>query len=236
MADASGPTTIVGGSGNDNLVGGSGADTLSGGAGSDSLNGGSGSDVLDGGSGADKVLGGSGADTLIYRAWENLWGSSTGTYSAYDQYDGGNGAVKAGTTGTETDTLLVYLSNEQLANVAFMAAFQTEWVQYQAFIANNLNKNTGQASQAEFTFHSINLKVSAIENASYGLDPGSPVATDDNFSTSEDTAIPINLLSNDVDGNGQTLKVTKIDGHSIAPGGSVAVAGGMVSMAADGSL
>ena len=69
---------------------------MSGGAGSDFLNGGSGSDTLDGGSGTDKVLGGSGADTLIYRAWENQWGSSTG-YSAYDQYDGGNGAVKAGT-------------------------------------------------------------------------------------------------------------------------------------------
>ena len=92
MAGASGDTTSSGTAGSDNLVGGSGNDTLSGGAGSDNLNGGSGSDTLDGGSGADTVLGGSGADRLIYRAWENLWGSASGVYTSYDRYDGGNGA------------------------------------------------------------------------------------------------------------------------------------------------
>ena len=236
MSGASGPTTSDGTSGSDILVGGSGSDTLSGGSGSDSLNGGSGSDTLDGGSDADKVMGGSGADTLIYRAWQNQWGSSTGTYSAYDQYNGGSGAVKTGTTGTEVDTLVVYLSNEQLGNATFMAAFEAEWLQYQAFIAANLNTNTLQASPAEFTFTTINLKVAAVETATYGLDPGSPVATDDSFSTSEDTAVALPILANDTDGNGQPLTVTEIDGQAIAPGGSVVVTGGTVSMAADGSL
>ncbi|QDP20455.1 cadherin-like domain-containing protein [Sphingomonas xanthus] len=236
MSGASGPTTSSGTSGNDTLIGGSGSDTLSGGSGSDTINGGAGSDILDGGSGADKVSGGSGADTLIYRAWENLWGSSSGSYTSYDLYDGGSGAVKAGTTGTETDTLLVYLSNEQMANAAFMTAFQAEWQQYLSFITANLNKNTGQASPAQFTFTTINLKVSAIEHAQYALDPGSPVVGDDSYVTAEDTPVSVNVLANDVDGNGQPLTVTKIDGQAILPGGSVVVEGGIVSMALDGSL
>ncbi|WP_353019657.1 Ig-like domain-containing protein, partial [Mesorhizobium sp. M0999] len=164
--------TATGTSGNDNLVGGSGDDVLLGGAGSDRLNGGSGADTLDGGSGFDTVLGGSGADTLIYRAWENQYkfGSQvygTGTtvgqtaFSGYDTYDGGNGNAAKGTA--EIDTLAIYLSNDQLANTSFMTAFNTELAQFRAFIAANSNTNTGQAGQAEFTFATINLKVSAIE-------------------------------------------------------------------------
>ncbi|MES0064156.1 Ig-like domain-containing protein, partial [Mesorhizobium sp. M0041] len=164
--------TATGTSGNDNLVGGSGDDVLLGGAGSDRLNGGSGADTLDGGSGFDTVLGGSGADTLIYRAWENQYkfGSQvygTGTtvgqtaFSGYDTYDGGNGNAAKGTA--EIDTLAIYLSNVQLANTSFMTAFNTELAQFRAFIAANSNTNTGQAGQAEFTFATINLKVSAIE-------------------------------------------------------------------------
>jgi hypothetical protein len=236
MAGASGTTTSSGTSGSDTLIGGSGNDTLSGGAGSDFLNGGSGNDTLDGGSGADTVLGGSGADRLIYRAWENLWGSSSGTYVWYDQYDGGNGAVKAGTTGTELDTLIVYLSNDQMNNAAFMAAFTAEWAQYQAFIAAHLNKNTGQADQTEFTFHTINLKVTAVENASYGLDPNSPDANNDSATTNEDNAVIINVLANDTDGNGDALTIAKVNGQAIAVGGSVAVTGGTVTLGADGKL
>ncbi|WP_352986065.1 Ig-like domain-containing protein, partial [Mesorhizobium sp. M0772] len=164
--------TTTGTSGNDNLVGGSGDDVLLGGAGSDRLNGGSGADTLDGGSGFDTVLGGSGADTLIYRAWENqykmgglVYGTGTTggqtTFSGYDTYDGGNGNAAKGTA--EIDTLAIYLSNDQLANASFMTAFNTELAQFRAFIAANSNSNTGQAGQAEFTFTTVNLKVSAIE-------------------------------------------------------------------------
>ncbi|MER8646823.1 Ig-like domain-containing protein, partial [Mesorhizobium sp. M1252] len=44
-----------------------------------------------------------------------------------------------------------------------MTAFNTELAQFRAFIAANSNSNTGQAGQAEFTFTTVNLKVSAIE-------------------------------------------------------------------------
>ena len=175
-------------SGADNLVGGSGTDTLSGGDGADRLNGGSGADTLDGGSGFDIVLGGSGADTLIYRSWENQYkveGEVLGTgttagqtiFSGYDVYDGGNGTVAKGTA--EVDKLLIYLSNEQLQDASFMTALNAELTQYRAFIAANSNSNTGQAGQAAFTFCTINLKVSAIEQVDYALDPNSPKAIDD---------------------------------------------------------
>ncbi|MBR1270531.1 VCBS domain-containing protein, partial [Bradyrhizobium sp. AUGA SZCCT0222] len=223
MASASGTTTLTGTSGNDNYVGGSGNDTLSGSAGSDRLNGGSGADTLDGGSGFDTVLGGSGADTLIYRAWENQYkigsqvygvGTTVGqtAFSGYDIYDGGNGNAAQGTA--EIDRLVIYLSNAQLLNATFMAALNAEITQFQAFIAANKNKNTGQAGQAEFTFTSINLKVSAIEQVAFAVDPTSPVGVNDtngadvvreagvgpgNTSFPGDSSAAGNVLLNDTD-------------------------------------
>ncbi|RUW46224.1 hypothetical protein EOA32_32180, partial [Mesorhizobium sp. M1A.F.Ca.ET.072.01.1.1] len=215
--------TTVGTSSNDNLVGGSGDDILSGGAGSDRLNGGSGADTLDGGSGFDTVLGGSGADTLIYRAWENQYkiggqvygtGTTTGqtTFSGYDVYDGGNGSAAKGTA--EIDALFIYLSNDQLNNTSFMATLNNEIAQFRAFISANTNANTGQAGQAEFTFTSINLKVSAIEQVFVARDPGSPVGVNDtnaadpvreagvgpgNAPVAGDPTAAGNVLSNDTD-------------------------------------
>ncbi|MBR1193451.1 S-layer family protein, partial [Bradyrhizobium sp. AUGA SZCCT0160] len=223
MASASGTTTLTGTSGNDNYVGGSGNDTLSGGAGSDRLNGGSGSDTLDGGSGFDTVLGGSGADTLIYRAWENQYkvgsqilgvGTTVGqtAFSGYDIYDGGNGNAARGTA--EIDKLVIYLSNAQLASSTFMTAFNNDMANFQAFIIANSNQNTGQAGQAEFTFTSINLKVSAIEQVTFAVDPTSPVGVNDtngadvvreagvgpgNTSVPGDSSAAGNVLLNDTD-------------------------------------
>ena len=154
-------TTLVGTTSNDTMIGGSGADTLSGGTGSDFLNGGSGSDILDGGEGADRLLGGSGSDTLIYRAWENLSGASS--YTSYDVYNGGTGAVQRGSALPDLDRLHIYLSEAQLDDPIFMAAFNADMCEYEAFLVAQTNPNTLQAGQTEFTFNSINLKVSAIE-------------------------------------------------------------------------
>ncbi|MBR1257192.1 VCBS domain-containing protein, partial [Bradyrhizobium sp. AUGA SZCCT0240] len=232
MASASGTTTLTGTSGSDNYVGGSGNDTLSGGAGSDRLNGGSGADTLDGGSGFDTVLGGSGADTLIYRAWENQYKIGSQVYgvgttatqtafSGYDIYDGGNGNAAQGTA--EIDKLVIYLSNAQLASSAFMTAFNNDMANFQAFIIANSNPNTGQAGQAEFTFTSINLKVSAIEQVTFAVDPTSPVGVNDtngldlvreagvgpgNTPFAGDSSAIGNVLTNDTDSdNGQASLV-----------------------------
>ena len=70
-----------------------------------------------------------------------------------------------------------------------------------------------------------------------------PLAKDDSFTVAEDTPLPLNLLANDSDPDGQPLKVTEIAGQPIAPGGSVTLKDpvtslpqGTVSMAPDGSL
>src|SRR5215471_20856424 len=199
MAGASGDTTLTGGSGNDNLVGGSGNDVLTGGAGNDRLNGGSGNDTLDGGSGFDTVLGGEGTDCLIFRAYENQYkwnstGSGTlnkiydngvctsyATFSGYDIYDGGNGSVGnnkvVGTT--DVDTLVVVLSVAHQPNALFMTAFNADYTAFQNFITAHLNANTGQADQTEFTFTSINLKVSAVEKVKVLIDNHGPTANGD---------------------------------------------------------
>ncbi|PBB91593.1 hypothetical protein CK215_15040 [Mesorhizobium sp. WSM3864] len=169
------------------------------------------------------MLGGSGADKLIYRAWENQYkiggqvygtGTTTGqtTFSGYDVYDGGNGSAAKGTA--EIDTLFIYLSNDQLNNSSFMATLNSEIAQFRAFISANSNTNTGQAGQAEFTFTSINLKVSAIEQVFVARDPGSPVGIDDtnaadpvreagvgpgNTPVAGDPTAAGNVLSNDTD-------------------------------------
>jgi VCBS repeat-containing protein len=153
----------TGTSGSDTLVGGSGADVLNGGAGNDSLNGGSGNDILDGGSGNDVVSGGSGSDTLIFRAYENHWGTTVFSGAGYDIYNGGTGAVQKGSSTPETDRLNIY---PQLTDTTFMTAFNLDVAAYQAFIASNTNQNTSQTGQSEYTFTTINLKASAIEQVS----------------------------------------------------------------------
>ena len=157
--------TTTGTDGTDTLVGGSGADLLSGGDGNDYLNGGSGNDILDGGSGSDIVSGGSGSDTLIFRAYENHWGTSPTVFSgaAYDSYNGGTGAVQKGSSTPELDRLNIYLSAAQLADTTFMSAFYADVACYQTFIATNTNTNTSQTGQASYTFTTINLTASAIE-------------------------------------------------------------------------
>ena len=63
-----------------------------------------------------------------------------------------------------------------------------------------------------------------------------PVAVNDTFSTPEDTAIIIDVRSNDSDIDNDPLTVTQINGANIAVNGSIAVAGGVVTLLADGTL
>ncbi len=63
-----------------------------------------------------------------------------------------------------------------------------------------------------------------------------PIAADDAFTTNEDTAAVFDVRTNDTDIDGGPLSVTQVDGQNISAGGSVVVAGGMVSLGADGRL
>src|SRR4029079_9067712 len=63
-----------------------------------------------------------------------------------------------------------------------------------------------------------------------------PDANNDSATTNEDSAVVINVLANDTDGNGDALTITKVNGQNISVGGSVAVTGGTVTLGADGKL
>jgi len=63
-----------------------------------------------------------------------------------------------------------------------------------------------------------------------------PVALNDTFTTSEDTPVTFSVLGNDSDVDGDTLAITQIDGTAIAVGASVNVAGGSVTLNANGTL
>ena len=64
-----------------------------------------------------------------------------------------------------------------------------------------------------------------------------PIAAANTFTTTEDTPILINVLGNDNDPEGDTLTVTQINGAPISAGGpGIAVTGGIVTLAADGTL
>ncbi|WP_168201392.1 Ig-like domain-containing protein [Qingshengfaniella alkalisoli] len=63
-----------------------------------------------------------------------------------------------------------------------------------------------------------------------------PEATEDSVTTPEDTPVSFDPRDNDIDAEGDPLTITEIDGNPIAPGGSIPVEGGMVTMEPDGSL
>jgi Ca2+-binding RTX toxin-like protein len=179
LVGGSGDDILSGGAGNDTLNGGSGSDILDGGSGNDKLDGGSGSDTLDGGSGIDSLSGGSGADTLIYKAFENQWrigstvtsstttfsvsggtvenSTSTTSFSGNDVYDGGSGAAKLSVA--DKDVVQIWLDPSQIADPAIMA----EIAYAQAWVAAQLNANTGQASPATYTFKTLNLQITQVE-------------------------------------------------------------------------
>ncbi|WP_238314486.1 cadherin-like domain-containing protein, partial [Methylobacterium crusticola] len=63
-----------------------------------------------------------------------------------------------------------------------------------------------------------------------------PVLGLDRFTTVEEIPVRIAMLGNDRDADGDPLAVTAINGQAVAPGGTVAVAGGRVTLNPDGSL
>ena len=207
---ASGDDTVIGGTGDDKLNGGAGADTLLGGAGADKLSGGAGGDLLDGGSGSDTVSGDSGNDTLVYRLAENT-GST-------DIYDGGAGF----------DRLRLILTSAEWLS----AAVQRDVQNYLAFIADS-TLPTGEASNTEFRFTVVDLRVSKIESLEVVvdgvvIDPTNPnhaptVSAPVSGSGAEGSGtFSVDLLQNasDVDA-GAVLHIANLDWSDVATPGAM---------------
>ncbi|WP_218508154.1 cadherin-like domain-containing protein [Variovorax sp. dw_308] len=82
--------------------------------------------------------------------------------------------------------------------------------------------------------------VSPTAVATISVVPGNtpPLAGADLLSTNEDTPLALNLLANDTDADGDTLRIDSINGVLLTPGTAqdIAVPHGMVKVAADGSM
>ena len=142
--------TIYGGAGIDTIYGDGGNDFIDGGSDNDKLFGGSGNDTLDGGVGDDTLDGGTGNDTLIYQ-------SGTGS----DVLAGGLGIdkVELNVTGADVSALTGDLS-----------AF-SNWLDARLEAAGgNMNLLGQQDSTDTFTFGSLGITVSSIEELNLSVD------------------------------------------------------------------
>ncbi|WP_439393019.1 VCBS domain-containing protein [Bradyrhizobium sp. PMVTL-01] len=190
LVGGSGNDILLGGAGNDRLNGGAGDDILNGGSGIDTVLGGSGSDILiykayenqwvvgtnlafnittQQLSGTGLVY--TGTDQTVSVNSNGLSASQTGTvangtasFSGYDSYDGGTGAVGSSSSKVnstpDVDTLQIWLNADQLNNQAILNEiyyYKNVWV------PAHTSQNTSQADQSVYTFKTINLQVSAIE-------------------------------------------------------------------------
>ncbi|NEU82036.1 Ig-like domain-containing protein [Nostoc sp. UIC 10630] len=64
-----------------------------------------------------------------------------------------------------------------------------------------------------------------------------PVANNDTASTNEDTAVTVNVLGNDRDANGDTLRITQVNGQAVAVGPPITLASGaLVTLNTNGTL
>ncbi|MEP9378655.1 Ig-like domain-containing protein [Aquabacter sp. CN5-332] len=63
-----------------------------------------------------------------------------------------------------------------------------------------------------------------------------PTAADDSFTTTRGSAVLIDVLANDTDADGTPLSIIQVNGMDIGPGGTVALANGIVTRLADGRL
>ncbi|WP_352813184.1 cadherin domain-containing protein, partial [Mesorhizobium sp. M0387] len=241
----SGNDNLVGGSGVDILSGGAGDDRLNGGSGDDILNGGSGFDTVLGGSGTDTLIykayenqyrlgstftsstqtvtGGtlySGTDqtTNGIVPTQTLLGGTT--FSGYDSYDGGNGAAQLGKTGStpDVDTMQIWLSAAQFSDSAIAA--EIAYVK-NVWLPAHISAQTGQADSSVYTFKTLDLKITGIEQivvlneqGTTNHAPSTPTDSDGAVggSVSEGaangTTVGITAIATDADGDTVTYSLT----------------------------
>lgn len=194
-----GNDTIDAGAGNDLVLAGRGDDVVDGGEGNDRILAGAGDDTVQGGAGNDLVLAGRGDDVLIYVASENT--------DSNDRYDGGRGY----------DTLRIELTDENWQD----PQFRDELDDYMQFVAD-ANYGCGYISNGRFTFDSLGLTVSRIEDVEVFVN-GVEVDPCDNPAEANDDATAIvadqatvsgNVLDNDSVFDGvATLAVNQTPAH-----------------------
>jgi len=191
MFGGGGHDRMFGDAGNDTMYGDGGNDVMNGGAGDDRLFGGAGDDRLVGGEGNDQLDGGAGNDTLVYEV-------GTGSDALV-----GNVGI---------DTLELVLTSADLAAVRQDIADFAGWLEQQIGAAGGESAHATLAAGPSFTFASLGLTVSGIEQFDVMLD-GQQVSIDDIINaapivapmqelvTVEDTTVSGQVPASDPDGD-----------------------------------
>ncbi|NJR66956.1 MAG: cadherin-like domain-containing protein, partial [Leptolyngbyaceae cyanobacterium CRU_2_3] len=165
-------------------------------------------------------------------------------------------AVQQGTTFTAPPSLLNAETDALLGYVLFGPESSTQGAA-SAIVGQNLlddlgsttdgsgNKGTqgfsGPLPSGDYSFWIQQLDDQAQVSLKFEVAPAqapnqAPVANNDTNSTTEDTAVSGNVLTNDTDANGDTLSVTAIDGSSTNLGTPITLASGaQITLNANGS-
>ena len=189
--------TLIGGSGNDILDGSADNDTVIGGADDDILYGRGSNDILFGGAGKDKLYGNAGNDTFVISRGTG----STTLANADIIYDFCKGTDVIGLIGILTFNDLNIVQGTGVNASDTIIAFSL-----------SVTATSTEAGNAASTNASLNVTVNAVNDA--------PVANADSVTTDEDSAVMLNLLSNDNDVDGDSLTVSSFDTTS-AHGGKI---------------
>ncbi|WP_417826211.1 calcium-binding protein [Thalassospira povalilytica] len=196
-----GKDTITGGAGDDYIDAGSSSDTVEGGAGNDTILGGSGHDTLDGGEGTDTLYGGNSNDILIGSGDDKLYGESGSDEIRYtvDLTGEGTGIVDGG---SQTDTLKLYLTSEQLSGDGVLDALQ------------DLQDHIASGGEGSLTLEALGVEVDNVENLEIYVDgelydpsAESPTLSVADASGNEDTSISLDIAAG-LNDSTETLTIT----------------------------
>ncbi len=163
-----GNDVIYGEDGNDGVFGGGGNDAIFGGAGTDTIYGDGGNDFIDGGADNDKLYGGSGNDTLNGGMGDDILDGGVGNDTLIYESDSGTdnliGGVGYDTVSLQVTTADLSLLNSDLADFA-------EWLDTQfAAAGGSVAALAGMATTDSFTFSSLGVTVSSIEELNLSVD------------------------------------------------------------------
>ncbi|MEE3046027.1 MAG: Ig-like domain-containing protein [Pseudomonadota bacterium] len=196
-----GKDTITGGAGDDYIDAGSSSDTVDGGAGNDTILGGSGHDTLDGGEGTDTLYGGNSNDILIGSGDDKLYGESGSDEIRYtvDLTGEGTGVIDGG---SQTDTLKLYLTSEQLSGDVVLDALQ------------DLQDHIASGGEGSLTLEALGVEVDNVENLEIYVDgelydpsAESPTLSVADASGNEDTSISLDIAAG-LNDSTETLTIT----------------------------
>lgn len=205
LRGTTGADVIAGLGGNDTIKGGTGDDILIGGDGNDYLEGNEGNDRLIGGAGIDTLKGGAGADTFVINSMSEI-GDIVSDFRSEDFFDlSGILAMPAGTTG----------ANAFAAGYIRVSQSGTD-----AIVEVDVDGASGPAAFATVAtltgITAANVKAAQfIVTPSVPSGPANtaPVATGETRTVAEDgpaNTVSGNLLTNDQDGDGDTLSVASV--------------------------